>query len=279
MGLINMAFKFADEVVNEIKAMEQVETPKGSVSGEEFEEWLRSEKSENKINESHMFNQEEIDKLSIDDQLRSIMVDTGSILLSTRIAYMSCWETMRKSIDKYISLRPKMNQICTDFSNLSTEDVISNLTDKEDYGGCKETVEGLQNIIDRCRDIMDVLEQNMGHFEEFTDPEYYVLIDKVTIVLNAQKSFSQTRNNINGIRDIILSKWFGRIDSIIDSILDESTDSNYKELLSAYESDINADIEKLLNDVEAKMADVHPEDELDAQELRMLSSVLKNINN
>lgn len=228
-----------------------------------------------------MFNQEEINKLSIDDQLRSIMINTGSILLSTytHIAYMSCWEAMCNSIDKYISLRHKMNQLCVDFTNLSTEEVISNLTDKEDYDGCKETVDSLQNIIDSCREIMDDLEQNMGQHIEFTDPEYYGLLDKVTIFLNAQKSFSQTCNDIDGIKDIFLSKWFGRIDSIIDSILDESTDNNYKELLSAYDSDIKADIDKLLNDIEAKIADEHPEDKLNTQELRMFSSVLKNINN
>ena len=275
-----MSFKFADEVIDEIKTREQVEIPDGSVSGEEFEEWLRSEKkTENKIEESHMLNQEEIDKLSIDDQLRHIMIDTGSILLSTRIAYMYCWEAMRKLIDKYISLRPKMNQLCADFANLSTEEVISNLTDKEDYDGCKETVKSLQNITDRCTEIMDDLEQNMGRYIMFPDLEYHELLDKVTIFLNTQKSFSQTRNNIDDIKDIILSKWFDRIDSIIDSILDESADSNYKELLFTYEPDINADIEKLLNDIEAKISDVHPEDELDIRELRMFSSVLRNINN
>lgn len=278
-----MSFKFADEVIDEIKARGQVEIPDGSVSGEEFEEWLRSEKkTENKTKESHMFNQEEIDKLSIDDQLRSIMINTGSILLSTRIAYISCWEAMRKSIDKYISLRPKINQLCTDFINLSTEEVISNLTDKEDYDGCKETVKGLQNIIDRCKEVMADLEQNsMVRYIRFPDPEYYVLLDKVAVFLNQQKTFSLicNNNNIDIIKDIILSKWFDRIDSIIDSILDESTDTNYKELLFTYEPDIKTDIEKLLNDIEAKISDVHPEDELDVRELKMLSSTLKNINN
>lgn len=276
-----MSFKFADEVIDEIKARGQVEIPDGSVSGEEFEEWLHSEKkTENKTKDPHMFNQEEIDKLSIDDQLRDIMMNTGSILLSTCIAYMYCWEAMRKSIDKYISLRPKMNQLCADFTNLSTEEVISKLTDKEDYDGCKETVKSLQNITDRCTEIMDDLEQNMGQYIMFPDLEYHELLDKVTIFLNAQKSFScQTCNNIDGIKDIILSKWFDRIDSIIDSILDDCAGNNYKELLFAYEPDINADIEKLLNDIEAKISDVHPEDELDVRELKMLSSALKNINN
>jgi len=225
--------------------------------------------------ESHMLNQEEIDKLSIDDQLRHIMINTGSILLSTRIAYISCWEAMRKSIDKYISLRPKINQLCTDFANLSTEEVISNLADKEDYDGCKETVKSLQNIIDRCKEFMDDLEQNMGKYVEFTDPEYYVLIDKVTIFLNTQKTFRAYSNNIDDIKDIILSKWFDRIDSIIDSILDESADSNYKELLFTYEPDIKADIEKLRDDIEAKIA----EDEELNPELKMSSLVLKTINN
>jgi hypothetical protein len=227
-----------------------------------------------------MFSQEEIDKLSIDDQLRSIMINTGSILLSTRIAYMSCWEAMRNSISKYISLRPKMNQLCTDFANLSTEEVISNLADKEDYEGCKETIKSLQNIIDRCKEIMDDLEQNMARYIMFPDTEYYELLDKVTIFLNTQKTFNcQTCNNIDGIKDIILSKWFDRIDSIIDSILnEESVDRNYKELLFAYEPDINADIEKLLNDIETKISGVHQEDELDVRELKMLSLSLEYIN-
>lgn len=43
-----MAFKFTDEVINEIKTRGQVEMPEGTVSGEEFEEWLRSKnKTEN----------------------------------------------------------------------------------------------------------------------------------------------------------------------------------------------------------------------------------------
>ena len=43
-----MAFKFADKVIDEIKTREQVEIPDGSVSGEEFEEWLRYEKKTKK---------------------------------------------------------------------------------------------------------------------------------------------------------------------------------------------------------------------------------------
>ena len=35
-----MAFKFANEIINEIKARGPVKIPAGSVSGEEFEEWL-----------------------------------------------------------------------------------------------------------------------------------------------------------------------------------------------------------------------------------------------
>ena len=35
-----MTFKFADEVIDEIKTRGHVEIPEGSVSGEEFEEWL-----------------------------------------------------------------------------------------------------------------------------------------------------------------------------------------------------------------------------------------------
>lgn len=227
-----------------------------------------------------MFNQNKIDSLSIDDQLRSIMRTTGSILLSTRIAYMCCWEAMRKSIDKYISLRPEMNQLCADFANLSTEEVISNLADKEDYDGCKETVKSLQNITDRCAEIIHDLEQNMGLYIMFPDTEYYELLDKVTIFLNEQETFSWIcNNNIDNIKDIILSKWFDRIDSIIDSILDESADSNYKELLFTYEPDINADIEKLLNDIEDKISGVHTEDELDVRKLKMISLALKDINN
>lgn len=43
-----MTFKFADEVNDEIKTREQVEIPNGSVSGEEFEEWLRYKKKTKK---------------------------------------------------------------------------------------------------------------------------------------------------------------------------------------------------------------------------------------
>lgn len=40
-----MAFKFANEIIDEIKAKE-LEIPIGSVSGEEFEEWLCTERRE-----------------------------------------------------------------------------------------------------------------------------------------------------------------------------------------------------------------------------------------
>lgn len=43
-----MTFKFADEVIDEIKTRGQVEIPEGCVSGEEFEEWLRYEKKTKK---------------------------------------------------------------------------------------------------------------------------------------------------------------------------------------------------------------------------------------
>lgn len=233
-----------------------------------------------------MLNQEEIDKLSIDEQLRHIMLDAGRILLSTRIAYMYYWEGMRKSIDKYISLRPKMNQLCIDFTNLSTEKVISNLVDKEDYEGCKETVKRFKNIIDSCTEIMDDIEQNMEHRTESADPEFYVLIDKVNICLSSRYIlFTQTCDHIDEIKDIILSKWFSRIDSIIDSILNESADSNYTELLPTYESDINAVFKKLLDDVETKIPGIYdmnigPEDKLFALgSLKTIYSVFSHINN
>ena len=39
-----MTFKFANEIINEIKARGPVKIPAESVSGEEFEEWLCTEK-------------------------------------------------------------------------------------------------------------------------------------------------------------------------------------------------------------------------------------------
>lgn len=39
-----MAFKFANKIIDEIKARGSTETPVGSVSGEEFEEWLCTER-------------------------------------------------------------------------------------------------------------------------------------------------------------------------------------------------------------------------------------------
>lgn len=41
--VINMAFKFANDIISEIKARGPVEVPAGSVSGEEFEKWLYGE--------------------------------------------------------------------------------------------------------------------------------------------------------------------------------------------------------------------------------------------
>lgn len=41
-----MTFKFADEIVDEIKERGVIDKPVGSVSREEFEEWLRTEKKE-----------------------------------------------------------------------------------------------------------------------------------------------------------------------------------------------------------------------------------------
>ena len=38
-----MTFKFANEVIDEIKERGAVETPVGSVSDEEFEQWLRTD--------------------------------------------------------------------------------------------------------------------------------------------------------------------------------------------------------------------------------------------